>query len=564
MQQTVAMVVTRRSGGSSAAQRTPAIDEGSGSHAVPPASIASSDDALEAELEQQLAGLKRALAQMGEHLDEALGDSGKGKQVARRAPSPEPELAPGDDGSQALANLKASLDRMRQTLGLPEEEAEPESPVEQEHAVVHGAPPAPEDPLAQGTAPAVGTDQTPPNRPPVPTRRPPAVPNRPPVPTRRPPPVPNQQHDAQHAPADDATQPTNRPPATDPPADTALATANPPARSHDLDKRVWKAASYGYAALGTGMSFVGWVASYWVGPKIQQTSQTAGGLAKNVAGSAGDYFDMKEKARKADNDATTNGLAPDARAAAVNTATKGMYYKIGGQLVSAIGQATTIAGLFAPGAGVTRPLGATANGLGMLLVAYGELGQGNRFKAAANFAGAVCNFIGAAGYGLSPKAQATVAKDIAEALIDVGADSNAWTPLGGAVDDSTKSKAPGDTRWQKMQGDPKPRGQAINGAGAWLNFVASVLSRRSESRLAEGDAEVAGALKIASIGIGGCAGLVSTWGNLRTAEGEGFPVDPSRQRGSDVERDAGTNGGGSDQAGTQAGIELDRLPPANA
>jgi hypothetical protein len=82
--------------------------------------------------------------------------------------------------------------------------------------------------------------------------------------------------------------------------------------------------------------------------------------------------------------------------------------------------------------------------------------------------------------------------------------------------------------------DPKPRGQAITGVGAWLNFVASVLNRRSESRLAEGDMEAAGALKIAAIAIGGFANTASTYGNVETARGEAYPVTappPDLERG---------------------------------
>jgi hypothetical protein len=395
-------------------------------------------DPLEVELEEQLAGLHRSLEQMGQHLAEARAELGASQEVVARPPSSEGE----QDGQQAFENLKATLERMRETLGLPPE------------------------------------------------------------------------------------------PEAEPPVDAAPAA--PAARSYDVAKRVFKALSYGGAAIGTVASFAGWVASKWVGPRIQQTSQAAGGLTKNVLGATGDYFDMKEKLVKADKAAADGGQTEKERQAARWKVQWSMGAKIGGQLVSAIGQATSIAGLLIPGAGPARAVGAGVNGLGMLVVAVGEFGQDNRAKAAAGFAGAACNFIGMSGYIMGRAAQSKVAKDITEALLDVGADSNAWTPVGGAIDDAAKSKAAGANRRQKLMNDPKPRGQAITGVGAWLNFVASVLNRRSESRLAEGDMEAAGALKIAAIAIGGFANTASTYGNVETARGEAYPVTappPDLERG---------------------------------
>jgi len=75
-----------------------------------------------------------------------------------------------------------------------------------------------------------------------------------------------------------------------------------------------------------------------------------------------------------------------------------------------------------------------------------------------------------------------------------------------------------------MRNDPKPRGQALNGVGASVNFVASVLNRRSDRRLAEGDAEAAGGLKIAAIVFGALANAASMVGNADTAHGEAWPV----------------------------------------
>jgi len=460
MQRTVAAVTGRSAHPATAPQvPPPAMREGSGtSHvAVDASSSSSHEDPLEAELEETLAGLHRSLDQMGQHLAEARRAVG-GSPAVVAPPSPTGE----EDGEQALANLKAALERMRETLGVA---PEPED----------DAPEAPEAPEA------------------------------------------------------------------------------PAARSYDVPKRVFKALSYGGAALGTVASFAGWVASKWAGTKIQQTSQTAGGLSKNVLGATGDYFDMKEKLVKADKTAADGGQTEQERQAARWKIQWSMGAKIGGQLVSAIGQATSMAGLLIPGAGPARAVGAGVNGLGMLIVAVGEFGQDNRAKAAAGFAGAACNFIGMGGYILSADAQSKAAKEITEALLDVGADSNAWTPIGGAVDDAAKSKAAGANRRQKLRNDPKPRGQAVNGVGAWLNFVASVLNRRSESVRAEGDLETAGALKIAAIAIGGFANTVSTYGNFETARGEAYPVTAPPP---DVER--GDAHGEGDDA-----IELrDRAPAA--
>jgi hypothetical protein len=402
----------------------------------------------------------------------------KGKAVASRAPSPESD----PDGRGALASLTASLERMQALLvelGPPSPTEPSGSSMQDEPAAMHVTPAEPAE-----TAPHDTRSDTPSDIgaviPPSPT----AIE----LPTR---PEPG------HLQPPDPDPHPNRHP------DVVRQNA-----SHDLNKRVFKALSYGGAAVGTAGSFAGWVASNWVGTKIQQTSQTAGGLAKNVVGAVGDYYDSQEKAT---HDPPGN--------------TKGFQQKIVGQLISALGQAISLVGVLAPGADAARPTGAAVNGIGMIFVGFGELDQGNKAKAYANFAGAACNFIGAAGGGIvSSKTEQKVAKIVAEALLDVGADANAWTPLGGAWDDAAKSKAPGDSRWEKMRGDPKPGGQAVTGIGAWLNFAANVMNRRAEAELAAGDASSASTLKIIALSLGGFASVASTFGNAATAHGEAFPV----------------------------------------
>jgi len=257
-----------------------------GSHAPPEVRAPGTyDDALDAQIEQLLAGLRQSLARMGQHLAEARNEltgsapaassAGNDDDVARPA---SPDVA---DGHKALDGLKASLERMRLALRL---DPEPASPVELASPLrgpspdddsEHDESPARRSPVRQVREPVTSHPLM--EDPPAEEDREPAVaPTRPPVAT-------NQPRDPQR-------EPPLGPPAT--------ATATPVARSYDVPKRVFKALSYGGAAIGTAASFAGWIASYWVGPKIQQTGQAAGGVAKILLGATGDYFDMKEKRRR--------------------------------------------------------------------------------------------------------------------------------------------------------------------------------------------------------------------------------------------------------------------------
>ena len=210
----------------------------------------------DAELEQTLMALQQSMSRMQGHLDEwetrfgpsEVAPEAKGKAVADRAPTPESD----PDGRAALASLTASLERMQALLvelGPPSPAERPGSPIHDTDAVI---PPSP-DAIELPTRPAPAH------------LRPPTAGTQDPTPDLDP--HPNQHPDIVRQNAD-----------------------------HDLNKRVFKALSYGGAAVGTAGSFAGWVASHWVGTKIQQTSQTAGGLAKNVVGALGDYHDSQEKA----------------------------------------------------------------------------------------------------------------------------------------------------------------------------------------------------------------------------------------------------------------------------
>ena len=465
MASTVAQVAAQSS---SASGSTP----GAGGSARTPAETSSSGG--DAALEQTLVALQQSLARMQVHLDEWEARFGTGeaeptdKGKAREESSHRPSVEGNPDGRRELDSLAASVERMQALLAELGPETAPPSPRRPPHRRRRCAHPPCTNPRRTATRPMLN-------------RRPPRP--HPPRPSTRPNPTPDLAPDRDR--------------------DTANENA-----SYDLKKRVFKALSYGGAAVGTAGSFAGWVASHWVGTKIQQTSQTAGGLAKNVVGAVGDYYDSREKAT---HDPPGN--------------TSGFTQKIAGQLISALGQAISLVGVVAPGADAARPTGAAVNGIGMIFVGFGELDQGNKAKAYANFAGAACNFIGAAGGGIiSAKTEQHVAKIVAEALLDVGADSNAWTPLGGAWDDAAKSKAAGDNRWEKMKHDPKPGGQAINGLGAWLNFAANVMNRHADAEHAAGDTSSASTLKIIALALGGFASVASTYGNAATAHGEAFPV----------------------------------------
>jgi len=204
-----------------------------------------------------------------------------------------------------------------------------------------------------------------------------------------------------------------------------------------------KATSYLIGSLGTLTSAVGWILLRDV-PLMQPIGQALASALKNGFGSADEYY--KE-----------------------NTP------KVIGQALSASGQLVGIAGIGAVNATKNtrltgmRAAAAAINGTGMMFTGVGERRKQDLWKAGSNFVGAALNLVGTIGYAIEAAGHASTALLV---LGGINTFNNTATPLGGAVDDSRKSKV--EQPWLR---DPKVAGQEIANLGFALNAIASTMNK---------------------------------------------------------------------------------------
>lgn len=204
-----------------------------------------------------------------------------------------------------------------------------------------------------------------------------------------------------------------------------------------------KATSYLMGSLGTLTSAVGWILLRDV-PLMQPIGQALASALKNGFGAADEYY--KE-----------------------NTP------KVIGQALSASGQIVGIAGIGAVNATKNtrltgmRAAAAAINGTGMTFTGVGERRKQDLWKAGSNFVGAALNLVGTIGYAIEAAGHASTALLV---LGGINTFNNTATPLGGAVDDSRKSKV--EQPWLR---DPKVAGQEIANLGFALNAIASTMNK---------------------------------------------------------------------------------------